>query len=35
MAPPLQPSPDVFSALNHARTVAEEHMIGADRVGIS
>ena len=35
MAPPLQPSPDVFNALNHARTVAEEHMIGADRVGIS
>jgi len=35
MVPSLQPSPDLFKTLARARVVAEEHMIGADRVGIS
>ena len=35
MAKPSQSSPDLLSALTRARMVAEDHMTGANRVGIS
>jgi len=35
VAQPSQSNPDLLSALAHARTVAEDHMIRADRIGIS
>jgi hypothetical protein len=35
VAESLQSSPDVLTALTYARTVAEDHMIRADRAGIS
>jgi hypothetical protein len=35
VAQPLESSPDVFGALTYARTVAEDHMIRADRADIS
>ena len=35
VARPIHSNPDLFSALAHVRTVVEDHMIRADRVGIS
>jgi hypothetical protein len=35
VAQPIHSNPDLLSALAHARTMAEDHMIRADRIGIS